>query len=75
MFFAVVANVAISRVKVHLVKPTVCMFFSGQGPTNFLADFREALLSSTGFREALLDYTWYSEETNKTREFALLVLI
>ena len=32
--------------------------FSGQGPTNFLVDFREAQLSSTDFREALLDYTW-----------------
>ena len=34
--------------------------FSGQGPTNFLAQFRELVLSSTDFREALIGiYTWW----------------
>ena len=41
------------------------LLFSGEGPTKFLTDFREALL----------DYTWYSEETNKTRDLVLLVFI
>ena len=38
--------------------------FSGQGPTNFLVDFREAQLSSTDFREALLVLTLNKREIN-----------